>query len=121
MGIIETLINRLGAALDVPASAEVPSERPGQFITVERTGGGADAHGHDYPQVAVQCWAASMYEADEMAQSAAQAIARLPYVDGSIKSSTVEAVYNFPDFEGKQSRYQITASLVAVRKGGSNA
>ena len=114
MGVIETVIAYLADALGIEAYAEVPNPRPEVFITVERIGGAPDGFGHDFPELAVQCWAKSMYEADVLARQAAEAMARMPFSVPAVKRAAVSTVYNFPDFEGKHSRYQITASLTAV-------
>ena len=58
-------------SLGFSASSRVPAEMPGEFLTVERVGGGASGM-VDRPRMALQAWA----DTDERACSLAEAARR---------------------------------------------
>lgn len=94
------------------AFMDVPPKRPSQFITVERTGGPVEMV-RQVPLLAVQVWAESRYEASRLAEVVAgvlRSLVALPWV-GRVN---VSSIYNFPDPDGRQARYQIVAELVTV-------
>lgn len=109
------LVGALNASGGLPAAyAEVPSERPEAFITVERVGGGyADVR--DLPMVAVQCWEQSRFEASELAASVASELRSLAHVHPQVGRVNIESIINFPDPDSKQARYQVTATLVTKK------
>ena len=51
------------------ASMDVPADMPGEFVTVERTGGSANSM-VDHPIMAVQCWATTGADAEAIANEA---------------------------------------------------
>ena len=97
---------------DIEAFMDVPSPRPTEFVTVERTGGGIETF-RDLPMLAVQVWAGSRYLASELAQQV-----RDEFILGHLKLHpnvarvTVGGVYNFPDPDSGHARYQLTLSMV---------
>lgn len=101
-------LNRAG--LSAEAFAEVPDDRPGRFLTVERTGGSGDVR-VDRPTVAVQAWASTLDEAQGLMRDADQAIvARL--ADGRpVTSCRRIGLARFPA-EGSP-RYQAVYSIAA--------
>lgn len=105
------LVAWLPGAVGAPCFAEVPPERPGKFLTVERTGGSA-AIGIDRPALAIQAWAGSKYDAQELALAARDAMlyrsVGIPQVRGcSINSGP----YPFPDEDSGQHRYQLYVNM----------
>lgn len=98
---------------DRPAEAfmDVPANRPAQFITVERTGGG-HTDVRDIPLTALQCWAESRWEASELARVTAANIKTL-VMHPAVGRVNVSGIYNFPAPSG-ESRYQIVTEIVTV-------
>lgn len=94
----------------VTAYADVPNPRPESFITVERTGG-EDTQGFlDNPDVAVQFWAKSRYEAAALAAEVDSDIRR-NLVDGSvITKCSRNSLTNFPSAENEP-RYQAVYNI----------
>lgn len=106
------LVSHLSERLGVPAYAEVPGDRPERFVTVERTGGSSEPF-RDLPTVAVQCWAQTRYEASEMARRSRDAC--LDYMDEpGVSRVEVTSMYDFPDPDSRQPRYQLVVELVTA-------
>lgn len=103
--LIAFLRDRLG----VPVSASVPAVRPARFVTVSRTGGGADSF-RDFPEFAVQAWGSSPSDAAALAVAARRelpAMIELPHV-GRVD---LRGLYEYPDADSGQSRYQLVVGL----------
>lgn len=116
MSILSDIISALGDALGVPVVALVPPERPGLFVTVERTGG-ASTRFIDAGQYAVQAWAASMLEAETLMTRVREAVwqlCRLPWV----AFVQVGSCYNFPDPDGRQQRFQCVCEIHVMQDLG---
>lgn len=109
--VIGTACEVLGSKLGVPASSEVPRERPRAFCTVERTGGGAST-GRDEPNLAVQLWGESDQSAYSLALAAREVVLALPRLVPQVCRAEVGSVYSFPDPDLRMRRYQIDAYLV---------
>ncbi|MGP9782529.1 hypothetical protein ACT3UQ_08725 [Glutamicibacter sp. AOP12-B1-11] len=97
-------------AESLEASLDVPNVRPKRFITVERTGG-PENWITGTPTLAVQIWATHRYEAGDLAQIVAE-VARTAVSLPTVARVIVSSVYNFPDPDSKQARYQIVVELV---------
>lgn len=95
------------------AYADVPSDRPGEFVVVERTGGRRRYRTIDEPMLTVQCWSTTRAKASDMAYRVARDAEMLIEVPG-VNSVAVESVYNYPDLDSGTPRYQMTLSLVTV-------
>lgn len=109
---VEALIGWLPGKLGVPVYAEVPKSRPDSFITIERTGGATEI-GADRPALAVQTWGATNALAAELAyQVRDELVLRCAHEIAQICSCTVEGLYNYPDPDTSQSRYQLSVYLV---------
>lgn len=107
LDIVRTLREYLNAHLDCEAYAEVPRERPERFVTIERTGGGADEAGYiDRPNVAVQSWAPSNQQAYELAAQVDAILLAMPYQVANLARCERNTLYNFPDPDSRTSRYQ---------------
>lgn len=101
-------INRVrGAGFAV---ADVPEQRPVSFVTVELTGGPSGLH-LSRPTVAVQCWAPDRAKASDLAYEIAGILKSLA-THPNIGRVDVQSIYNFPDPDSGQPRYQLTVSLV---------
>lgn len=105
--IIQALIEWLPGEIGVPAHDAPPDPRPRRFATVERVGG-ESAVGIDRPVLAVQLWAPTNAEAEELALECRDALnlraASIPCVHGVHAGSPV----SFPDPDSRSARYQIT-------------
>jgi hypothetical protein len=109
--VVAALVAWLPGAVGAPAFAEVPGERPGEFVTVERTGGGFSV-GVDRPALAVQAWAASNAEAAGLALRLRDALAlRCAAEVPQVCRCGVEGLYSFPDPDSRQSRYQLSVYM----------
>lgn len=97
-------------SLGAPVSMDVPRNRPTKFVTVERTGGPGDRF-RDFPALAVQAWAGTRLEASELADDLVPILRGLANTE-HIHRVSVDSVYNFPDPESRQGRYQIVLTLV---------
>ena len=108
------LISWIQSETGVPCYGDVPKDRPGKFVTVERTGG-SEGPGIGRPSLAVQVWGPSKYEASALAAEVAELLwSRAPEIP-QIRSCTVNSgPYSFPDPDSYQPRYQIYIDLVTV-------
>lgn len=102
----------LKAELDVPVSASVPKNRPGRFVTVERTGGSLDTF-RDLPMFAVQAWGKSTSDAAALADEVRRLLPSLTSLT-HVSRVNVGSTYNFPDPDTKQARYQTVCDLVVA-------
>lgn len=105
--IVQALIEWLPGEIGAPAHDAAPDPRPRKFATIERVGGESGV-GIDRPVLAVQLWAPTAAEAEELALECRDALnlraASIPRVHGAHASSPV----SFPDPDSRSARYQIT-------------
>lgn len=94
---------------EVTAYVSVPNPRPERFYTVERTGGASDRF-IDWPQIAVQAWAGSRSQAAVMASRARMAALKLRK-EPWCASVVLGGLYDFPDPDSRQARYQFTLEI----------
>lgn len=106
------LVAWLAEATGVEAFADVPSSRPSEFITVERTGG-SQSYGIDRATVAVQCWSTSRAKACELALKVDGAIPSFADEQG-VFSVERSSLYNFPDERGNVARYQLMVNITTA-------
>lgn len=106
---IETeLIKYLNQELkDIKTYADIPSKRPSEFITVEKTAGGDIERVIDDCMVAVQCWSTSRYKASELAIRVDEILSTCAFYIPHVMKAKRNTMYNFPDLETEQPRYQI--------------
>ena len=110
--VIAALRTWLSSATGVGVYAAPPEERPDEFITIERTGGGAE-RGRDLPSLAVQAWAPTEAEAYALALEVRDLFIWNATMEvASISGSEVGDIYLFPDGESRTSRYQVDVDLV---------
>lgn len=96
------------------ARGEVPNPRPANFVTVERTGGSRDFF-FDHPTWAIQVWASSHATAREQAfQLSSQLVDPIAgFAAGpAVCDVDVDSVYDFPDPDSGQARYQLTVTAM---------
>ena len=92
------------------AFMDVPTDRPERFITFERTGG-PEGLITGSPMLAVQVWAKYRFEAADFAQALARELRKLVFLSW-VGRVAVSSIYNFPDPDSSQARYQLTVELV---------
>lgn len=109
--VIASTCNVLSSALGVPTSSTVPAERPSQFVTVERTGGGYSL-GKDSPNLAVQCWAETEMDAYALALMAREVLRNMRETVAEVCAVDVNSIYSFPDPDSRSYRYQLDAYLI---------
>lgn len=107
--VTEALVSWL-LAMGYEASSDVPGDQPGEFVTVERTGGPASSF-VDRPTVAVQCWA----DTDERAEALSHEV-RLrmltelpPRGVHSVRANA--GPYKFNDPATRRPRYQLVLDV----------
>lgn len=88
----------------------VPAQRPKRFVTIERTGGNLDRF-FDYPTFAIQAWAGSTLEAETLATGLRNVMCRDLELEPWIGAVTLGTLYNWPDPDSRQARYQFTLEL----------
>lgn len=115
---MKRLIDYLRAKLrdgTVPVHATVPRNYTGgQLVTIERTGGRAD-HLIDYGVYAVQAWADTHADAYQLASDVRDALITAPAHLDALASAQVASMYNFPDSDSRQARYQLTVTASLMR------
>ena len=109
------LIVWLNADADTSVSAfgNIPEDRPSSFITVERTGG-QQMGIVDYPAVAVQCWAPSRADAMALADLVADRLRDGWRLAPTVAACDINSIYNFPDPDSGQARYQLTVTATLM-------
>ncbi len=100
----------LSARLGVPCASEVPSPRPDEFATVERTGGGYSL-ARDEPSLAVQLWAETDAAAYTLALAAREVLRNMRETVPQVCRVEVGSIYSFPDPDSRSRRYQIDAYM----------
>ncbi len=109
--MIETIIrDYLMSGLDVPVYVSVPAGPPDSYVVIERTGGTEENHIRS-ATVAIQSYAATMYDAATLHESVLEAVKGMIELD-SISSVEVNAEYNFTDTSTRQPRYQAVFDFV---------
>lgn len=96
--------------LGVDTFGDIPPVRPSEFITVERVGGRRERVQQSL-LLAVQCWAPTRAKAAKLADKVEAFIDELR-LSSEVALAEVESVYNFPDSESGQARYQLTVRCV---------
>jgi hypothetical protein len=90
--------------------ADVPRDRPAEFATVERTGGGVSGSDQlDAPQVAVRSWAETRARAAELSREVDAAVLAMDSDDRVLEVSR-NASYWYPDESAP--RYQTVYDFV---------
>ena len=108
MDIQGDLIARLGAALGgTPVAANVPADRPEEFVTVSREGGRRVNGVIDQPGVGIYCWAASEAGACALASKVADAVDSMPFT-GGYASARMESMQSDMDLKTRTPRWYLS-------------
>ncbi len=98
-------------AVGASAAAEVPAERPSEFIAFEKVGGTCRI-GVNVSSVTFDVYAPTRARAEELARELADKIIFQIMADvREVRSVRVTGPYNFPDLEAHQPRYQMTVDF----------
>lgn len=92
------------------AASTQPPKSGGEFVTVERTGGGVTDM-VDHPMMAVQAWAADAPRAEEMANEIRLAALTSALPEGVHRIDINSGPYAFYDEETRMPRYQIVLDV----------
>lgn len=114
LNVEEAVIAHL-RSLGFDARADVPAKRPDSFVTVERVGGASTENVLDRAVLAVQCWAPTRLAASQLAIAVDVAMRGVTATDGVCEYAR-QSMYNFPDPDSRQARYQLTCEVVALRE-----
>ena len=110
--IIDIVIDCIEESIDgMRAYRAVPSDRPESFAVVELTGGRWVNAVQRSPAVGVDCWAASNYEAETLAESVAAALVSMPDKVENVFHVSIESIYNNQDIDSGTPRYTVGATL----------
>ena len=104
MNIEAEIIEYLNRVLTVPVSADVPKNRPKQFVTIERTSGNLSDVALDHASIAVQSWAKTRTEASELSEKVDTAMVEMNHPN--ITRIVRDSIYNWPDTDYSMARYQ---------------
>lgn len=100
-----------GRRLSAAACPHRPEHPPSRLVTVERTGGVSDGF-IDRPMVAVQSWAPTRCEAEELAREVDRAIME-GLADGREVTSCTRSGLSYHPGEKGEPRYQAVYSMSA--------
>lgn len=91
-------------------SSIVPESAPDSFVTIERTGGYVEDM-LDHPTIAVQCWAATDADAEDMALELRNRLLTDPRPLGVSSIRIESGPYRFYDETTRCPRYQLTLDV----------
>lgn len=90
---------------------DVPADRPGSFVVVERTGGPLGEGLTSRPMLDVQCWAPTRREAALLASSVEAAMAAMPDEVSSVAHVSVTSTFRDRDLESGAPRFHVVCEL----------
>lgn len=103
--MIELILKQyLNGALDVPVLFEHKAGTDVPFIIIEKTGGSSDNH-LQKATIAIQSYAASLYNAALLNDRVVQAMSKFDEIE-NITGVHLNSSYNYTDTETKNYRYQ---------------
>ena len=109
--IEKRVIDYLSEQFQIPVYAEVPKDKPSQFLTVARTGRAVIDH-IQQANIAVQAWSSiSLYDAADLCNEVETIMSNF-VADNSIAKCSLENSYNFTDISTKTYRYQAVFNIV---------
>lgn len=101
-----TILDYLSARAGVPCHMEVPKTAPDSFVILDKTGGTKD-NLLSRATVAIQSYAASLYEAAVLNDHIVKYMEELPENAVNVTKVGINSGgYNFPDTDSKRYRYQ---------------
>lgn len=89
---------------DVPVVTRVPDPRPKKLIVVRRAGGGQENVKIDAPGIAIDMWAPTEQEAEQLAMDVSDAMFHLPFTKGFAKT-TAETLMSDYDVLARSPRW----------------
>lgn len=95
--------------LGVHFSTDVPENRPERLVTFERVGGAADRF-TDNPQVAVQAWAGTRWEAEQLCNAVRVDLNMAFRYHPAVTNVEIGSMVNFPD-EFDNQRFQVLVTF----------
>ena len=107
--VVAELIQWLGEQWYVESSI-VPEDAPDSFVTVERTGGYVEDM-LDHPTIAVQCWAGSDADAEDMALELRNRLLTEQPPLGVASIRIESGPYRFYDETTRSPRYQLVLDV----------
>ena len=90
---------------------DVPADRPGSFVVVERTGGPRGEGRTSRPMLDLQCWAPTRREASLLASSVEAAMAAMPDEASSVAHVSVTSTFRDRDLESGLPRFHVVCEL----------
>lgn len=102
--IEEIIIEYMNRTLEAPVYAEMPEEKPEEFVLVEKTGSSRKNY-LDFATIVLQSYAESMHRAAALNEKVKAAMDDIISYE-QISKSKLNSDYNFTDTETKQYRYQ---------------
>lgn len=114
--MIETaLISYLNGKLDVEAYAEYPENDSGQFVLIEKTGGG-NANRLQRATIALQSHADDLLDAMKLNEKVKEAMDELAWELDSVSRSKYNTDYNFTDTSTRKYRYQAVYDITYYKE-----
>lgn len=113
MSIIEEVRNHLAASLDVPVHVAVPASRPESFVVVDPVGGSYTPP-FLRPRYAIQAWAPTYAEAEDLIVEACAALAAVPPSAGFDAIPSPDHPVPFQTFDGSHFRWQAVYDIAAM-------
>lgn len=107
--VTEAMVSWL-SSMGHSASTRVSADAPASFVTVERVGGGVDSY-VDRASMAVQCWAATDAEAEELANEVRLAVLTSQPPAGIHSVRAERGPYQFYDEATRRPRYQLVLDV----------
>lgn len=103
--IEKKIIEYLSDEMDVPVYAESPLNPPDSYVVIEKTRGTEDVYMGE-ATIAIQSFAASMYDASALNETIKEAMATMPDDVDIVPRVRLNSNYNFTDQTKKKYRYQ---------------
>ncbi len=104
--MIEVIVREhLAGALSVPVALETPTDPPASYVTIEKTGSGAE-NKLQRATLAVRCAGPSLYDAAVLCGQVKAAMEELRGASENVFGVYCETDYNFTDTRTKERRYQ---------------
>lgn len=104
----KAVIEYLSGKLEIPVYKDIPKDRPEKFVSVEITGGDCREFVAN-PQLAIQCWDTTEYNASELAIAVSSELENIVYSNNKIYKCLCKVPYSFSDGSGH--RYQFMCDL----------
>lgn len=109
--MIESIVrDYLLTALSVPVFIDVPSDPPGSYVVIERTGGGMEEHIRN-AMVAIQSYGETRLQAATLHEQILAEMQDLIELN-NVSACTLNAEYDFTDTSTKRYRYQCVFDIV---------